>query len=236
MSDWAAKRFWTDTTVVPEGDGFAVHLDGRPVRTPAKAPLIVPTQAFADLIAAEWDGQDGKIDPETMPATRSANVAIDRIGSVHAEVVTMIADYGDSDLLCYRAVFPEALIERQDAVWNPLLVWAETEFGARLETRAGVMHVPQSPAALARLHAVVDAMTAFELAAFHDLVSLSGSLVIGLAATRNARPVEALWDASRLDETFQIEQWGEDEDAAVEAAIKRESFLRAHEFYHAVQN
>ncbi|WP_417268895.1 ATP12 family chaperone protein [Celeribacter sp.] len=235
MADWAAKRFWKEATVVPEADGFAVHLDGRPVRTPAKAPLIVPTQTFAELIATEWDAQEGKIDPETMPATRSANAAIDRVGQVHDEVVTMIAEYADSDLLCYRASYPKALIERQKAAWDPLLNWVADEFDAPLEPRVGVIHMPQSRSSLDRLHAQAAAMSAFELAAFHDLVSLSGSFVIGLAATRNTHPIEALWEISRVDEMFQSEQWGEDEEAAEEAAIKRASFLNAHKFFHAMQ-
>ncbi|MEN8836625.1 MAG: ATP12 family protein [Celeribacter marinus] len=235
MSDWTAKRFWKEALVVADGDGFSVHLDGRQVRTPAKAPLVVPTHAFAQIIAKEWDAQIDKIDPETMPATRHANVAIDRIGLVHDDVVTMISDYGDSDLLCYRASYPEALIARQREAWDPLLAWASDVLGAHLEVHVGVMHVPQSEADLNRLRSFVDAMTPFELAAFHDLVSLSGSLVIGLAATRNAQPVEALWAISRTDETFQSEQWGKDDDAEAESAIKRTSFIDAHQFYHAVQ-
>lgn len=235
MTEWAAKRFWKETTVAEADGGYTVHLDGRPVRTPAKAPLIVPTRALAEAVAAEWDAQDDKIDPRTMPATRGANAAIDRVTLHHAEVVDMLADYGDSDLTCYRAPHPVELIARQADAWDPLLDWIATEFGVRLEPRSGVIHAGQSPEALAKLKSEVARLTTFELAAFHDLVTLSGSLVIGLAAIHNQRPIEELWTLSRIDEEFQIEQWGEDEEAMQEAAIKRDSFLRAHGFFMAVQ-
>lgn len=235
MADWAAKRFWEKTTVAAEGEGFTVHLDGRPVRTPAKAPFVVPTRALAEAAAAEWDAQEGEIDPRTMPVTRGANVAIDRVVLAMDEVVDMLADYGDADLLCYRATYPDALTERQNEQWNPLLDWAAETFDARLEARSGVMHIAQSPTALAKLKAEAQKLDAFELSAFHDLVTLSGSLVVALAATSELYPIESLWDISRLDENFQAEQWGEDEEAEKEAAIKRDSFLRAFAFYKAAQ-
>ncbi|WP_417248491.1 ATP12 family chaperone protein [Celeribacter sp.] len=236
MAEWAAKRFWKETAVIEDEGGFAVHLDGRPVRTPAKAPLIVPTRALAEAIAAEWDAQDEQIDPHSMHATRGANAAIDRVTIHHDEVVTMLADYGDSDLTCYRAPHPMELAERQAAAWDPMLDWVAERFDARLEPRTGVMHYAQPDQARANLRAEVARLNAFELSAFHDLVTLSGSLVIALAAIHDQHPIETLWDMSRIDETFQIEQWGVDEEAAEEAAIKRGSFLRAHVFYTSVQS
>lgn len=235
MSEWAPKRFWTNTAVRQEGTGYGVALDGRPVKTPAKAPLVVPTRMLANAIAAEWDAQTEVVDPRTMPVTRGANAAIDKVRIQHAEVAELLAAYGESDLLCYRADAPAELCARQAEQWDPLLDWLEDTFGVRLAIGTGVMHVAQPDDAVQKLRAEVHGMTEFELAAFHDLVSLSGSLVIGLAATRDAQPVERLWDISRLDESWQAEQWGEDEEAAEVAEIKRESFLNAKRFYDAVR-
>jgi len=233
MSEWAPKRFWKVTEVTEDATGFGVALDGRPVKTPAKAPLTVPTRALADAIAAEWDAQGDKVDPRTMPVTRGANAAIDKVTVQHAEVADMLAAYGDSDLLCYRADGPDSLCARQADQWDPLLDWLEATFGVRLTVQTGVMHVAQPEEAQARLRAEVHALNAFELAGFHDLVSLSGSLVIGLAAARDERPIEALWALSRLDETWQAEQWGVDEEAAEIETAKRESFLNAKRFLDA---
>ncbi|MCD1626278.1 ATPase [Seohaeicola saemankumensis] len=231
MSEWKAKRFWKDATVSLERDGYGVLLDGRPVRTPAKALLVLPTRALADAIAAEWDAQQGSIDPRSMPLTRSANAAIDKVAVQHGEVAQMIADYGDSDLLCYRAPAPAELVARQHEIWDPLLDWAANVLGARLGIASGVVHVPQEPVALDRLSQRVHAMDSFALAAFHDLVSLSGSLIIGFAATLDHLEIERLWQVSRLDEDWQIEQWGADEDAAALAETKRLAFLHAKRFH-----
>jgi len=234
MSTWTAKKFWTQATVVQDGAGFVILLDERPVKTPAKAAFTVPTLSLAQAIAAEWDAQSEVIDPTTMPYTRSANAAIDKVATQHSEVADMIAAYGDSDLLCYRADSPEGLVERQSQAWDPLLDWAASDLDARLEARAGVMHVPQSEAALARLSAQTHALDAFQLAAFHDLVSLSGSLVIGFAATHRIQTGDSLWEVSRVDENWQRDQWGADEEADAAADVKKEAFLHALRFYNHV--
>jgi len=227
MSEWKAKRFWKAAAVVEAADGFAVELDGRSVKTPAKRALVLPTQSLAQAVATEWDAQSEVINPNTMPVTKTANAAIDKVSVQHAEVADMLAAYGDSDLLCYRADAPEELIARQNAQWDPMLDWAEDVLEARLHPRIGIMHVPQDEDALAKLRARTHAHSPFELAAFHDLVSLSGSLVLGFAAAMKARSAEAIWDLSRLDENWQEEQWGEDEDATALALIKREAFIHA---------
>lgn len=230
MSEWAPKRFWTSAETIPTDKGFGVVLDGRPVRTPAKALLAVPTQAVADRIASEFDAQHERIDPTTMPFTRTANAAIDKVAIQHAEVADLLADYGDSDLLCYRAHEPEELVARQAAQWDPLLDWAADALGAPLETRTGVMHAPQDPTSLSILRRNVHAMTPFELAAFHDLVAISGSLVIGFAAKLQARSALELWTVSRLDELWQEEQWGKDEEAQELITHKQAAFLHADLF------
>ena len=231
MSEWQAKRFWKEVCVDEQEDGFGILLDARPVKTPAKRALRVPTQAFADAIAQEWDQQQERINPLSMPFTRSANAALDKVAVQHAEVADMLAAYGDSDLLCYRATHPEALVSRQRDQWDPLLAWAEETYGARLEPRNGVMHVPQDKSALARLSQEVHALNNFQMAGFHDLVSLSGSLILALCAARNAKQTEALWDISRLDEIWQAEEWGKDEEAEAAAKVKRAAFIHAKQVF-----
>ncbi|KAF0676187.1 ATP12 family chaperone protein [Profundibacterium mesophilum] len=231
MSEWAPKRFWTKAEVAQEEGGFGVRLDGRPVRTPAKSALIVSTEALAEAVAAEWREQGERIDPNTMPMTRTANSAIDKVAPQRRAVAEMLAAYGETDLLCYRAQQPEALAERQQAQWQPLLDWAQERFGARLVLAAGVMPVEQPEGALASLAAPIHTMDAFELAGFHDLVSLPGSLVIGLAAAEGHLPPAELWRLSRLDEIFQVEQWGRDEEAEELAAIKGRAFEDAARFH-----
>ncbi|SEW47348.1 Chaperone required for the assembly of the F1-ATPase [Cognatiyoonia koreensis] len=231
MSEWAAKRFWKSAEVVPADDGFSVSLDGRMVKTPAKAALIVPTQRMADAIAIEWDAQTDKINPQSMPVTRGANAAIDKVAHQKAEVVEMLAAYGDSDLLCYRAAGPDALIGLQCQAWDPLLDWAATELRAPLVSAEGVMHVPQDPVVLDRLTQEVAAQTPFQLAGFHDLVSLSGSLVLSLAVIREHLSPDQAWAVSRVDEEYQISQWGADDEATDLAETKRAAFVQAADFF-----
>jgi chaperone required for assembly of F1-ATPase len=231
VSGWKAKRFWQKATVEAVEGGWTVRLDARPVRTPAKAPLVLPTRALAEAVADEWEAQQGEVKPDTMPFTRAANSAIDKVAPQQAEVVAIIAAYGGSDLLCYRATGPQDLCDRQARAWDPLLDWAAERLGARLAATAGVMHVAQAPDALARLSARVEAMTPFQIAAFHDLVALSGSLVVALAVVDGRIGAEEAWALSRLDECWQIEQWGEDEEAAAAAEVRRAAFHQAARFF-----
>ncbi len=194
----AAKRFWTETAVAEAEGGFTVTLDGRALRTPAKAPLVVPTRALAEAIRDEWEAQEEKADPATMPLTRTANSAIDKVSAQHDEVAAMLAAYGETDLLCYRAEGPDALVARQEEGWNPLLDWAAEALGARLEPVSGIMPRDQDTAALARLKQRTHAFDAFELAAFHDLVALTGSLVLAFAVEQKHTTPETAWALSRM--------------------------------------
>lgn len=230
MADWALKRFWKTASVADIDGGFTVHLDGRPVRTPAKNPLVLPSRAMAAAAAAEWDAQEGEVRPVTMPVMRGANAAIDKVSVQKDEVAALIAAYAESDLLCHRADSPEALVARQAAAWDPLLDWARDALDAPLIAVAGVIPCDQPPESLRTLREQVSAMDAFTLTALHDLVGLSGSLVIGLAAMTDIQPVETLWDISRIDETWQEEQWGVDEEAAEVAEAKKRDFLQARRF------
>ncbi|WP_223424066.1 ATP12 family chaperone protein [Tateyamaria pelophila] len=235
MSEWKAKRFWKAAETEQVEDGWTVRLDGRAVKTPAKAALVVPTVALADAIAAEWDAQDDVIDPLSMPFTRTANAAIDKVAPQHAEVVDMLAAYGDADLLCYRAAAPTELVLRQAAVWDPYLDWAADALGARLHPRIGLMHEPQDEAALKTLWHHTHALSAYELACFHDLVSLTGSLVLGFATAQADASANEIWSASRLDETWQEEQWGVDEEAQEAAEVKKSSYFHAKNFLEAMR-
>ncbi len=227
---WKMKRFWKEAGYSPAEGGYAIRLDGRPVKTPAKAPLVVPAEALARAICDEWQAQGEEIDPHAMPCTRSANAAIDKVMPNRAAVARMLADYADTDLTCYRADAPKELRARQDAAWDPLLDWLASRHGARLEPRTGIVPIPQEDAAIERLTEAVDALGPWPLTALHDLVTLSGSLVIGLAALDRHLPPEELWRRARMDEDWQAEQWGEDEIAQRESEAKRADFLHAARF------
>ena len=231
MADWAAKRFWKDTTADSVDGGFAVHLDGRAIKTPGKQSLIVPTMAMAEAMAHEWDAQDGKIDPDTMPVTKSANSAVDKVGVQFADVADMLAEYGETDLLCYRAAAPEGLAQKQAEAWDPLLDWARTRFDAPMTAHVGVMFAPQPEASMQNLRRAVHGFDAFALTGVHDLIGLSGSLILGLAATDDFMSPDTLWDLSRIDEEWQIAQWGRDEEADAMAEVKKQAFLHAKRFY-----
>lgn len=231
MSLLKQKRFWKAAAVVERDGGFGVDLDARAVNTPNKTPLILPTRTMAQAIADEWDAQVDKIDPLTMPVTRGANSAIDKVAPQQAEVVADLANYGDSDLLCYRAAGPVELVARQAEKWDPVLDWSEGVFGARLNVGEGVMHVAQDPALLANLHAEVAAFDNFALAGVHDLIAISGSLVLALSVTKKYLNPEDAWLLSRVDEHWQAELWGEDEEALAHEALKRTAFMDAARFY-----
>jgi chaperone required for assembly of F1-ATPase len=231
MSAWAAKRFWKQAQAVPCDGGFSVTLDTKPLRTPAKRLLVLPTERLAAAIAAEWDAQTGKVRPETMPMTRFANSAQEKVAPQLREVADYLATYAETDLLCYRATGPESLIRRQAAGWDPLLAWAAVAHQAPLVTVQGVMPVAQPAASLTRLRAALDGFSAFQLAGFHDLVGLGGSFVLALALVSGQRTAEEAFDLSRIDEIWQAELWGQDETAAEQVANKRRDFLAAYAFW-----
>jgi chaperone required for assembly of F1-ATPase len=209
-----AKRFYEQAAVtVAGGGGHGIALDGRPIRTPGGVRLAAPNSALAEAIAAEWAAQEGEIRPLTMPMMRLAATAIDRVAAERAAIVDQIAAYGGSDLLCYRAETPAPLVERQAALWQPLLDWAAETHGARLAVTHGITHVAQEQAALDALRAAADALDDFRLAAVSQLTAGCGSLVIALAVSAGHIGAEEATAASLLDEKWQAEQWGEDAEA-----------------------
>lgn len=212
--DALPKRFYKTVETAPEDGGFAVKLDGRVPKSPAKSPLVVPTQALARLIAAEWDAQKEVIDLTAMIATRRAFTAIDQIPSAREAVADEIANYAGSDVLCYFAEAPAALVERQEARWLPLLEWAKDELGLALDRAEGVVHRDQPPQTLARAEALALAADDVTLTALAEATALFGSAVLAFAVQRGRLDAQTALDLSRLDEIFQIEQWGADEEAA----------------------
>ena len=212
------KRFYKAVTVAEaqreHPAAFRILLDGKPVRTPSKVLLAVPTKALADAIAGEWEGQREHIDPGTMPLTRLANSAIDGVRVHQAEVCADIAKYAAGDLLCYRASEPELLVRRQAEVWDPVLAWARDALGARFEVADGIMPVPQPEAAKSAIAEALEGFDAFSLAALHVMTSLTGSALLALAHARGQLTAEAAWAAAHVDEDWQIDRWGEDAEAA----------------------
>jgi chaperone required for assembly of F1-ATPase len=202
------KRFWKDVRV--EADR-GIALDGRPVRTPGRAPLILPTPQLAEAVAQEWRDVGETIDPRAMPLTGLANAAIDRVGSDPALFAAGLARYAENDLLCYRADGPAPLVERQKAAWDPLLDWARTRYDINFSTVTGVIHSPQPPATIARLGEAMSALGPFHLAGMSPLVTIGGSLVAALALLEGAADRDTVWSAVNLDEDWQAEQWGEDD-------------------------
>ena len=180
------KRFWKDAAVVAAEGGFGITLDGKPLKTPARAPLIVPTRALADAVAAEWQASAETIDPRAMPMTGLANAATDRAGD---DIAAGLARFGESDLTCYRAADPAPLVDRQTQAWDALLNWARRRFDVDFATCSGIIHVPQPPETIRRLAHAVYALDPFRLAALSPLVTISGSLVAGLATVEQAMQI-----------------------------------------------
>jgi len=224
------KRFWKEVAVVEEDGDFAILLDGRPVKTPARASLAVPTEALAEAVADEWRSVGETIEPRAMPLTGLANAAIDRVEPNKAAFAEALARYAESDLTCYRATGPQALVAVQDTAWDALLAWARRRYDVDFVTTEGVVHVAQPTATVEQLTHAVEALDAFHLAGLSPLVEIGGSLVAALALLDRAiTPLQA-WDAVSIDERWQIEQWGADEEAEAAIENRRRDFLAAARF------
>jgi chaperone required for assembly of F1-ATPase len=222
------KRFYKEAAAAAVENGYEVRLDGKPVRTPAKAPLIVPSRALAEAIAEEWRDQGPELEPSRLPLTRLASTAIDLIEPRRGEVVAEIAQYAGTDLVCYRADHPHELAARQQRVWQPLIDWATLRYDAPLSVTAGIVPVTQPAATLRAFTAAVDAYDAPGLAALNLATRACGSLVVALALIEGELDADAAFDAAQLDETFEIEQWGEDaEQTQRRAALKDDINLAA---------
>ena len=224
------KRFWKSAAAVEADGGYTVELDGRPVKTPARAELAVPTSALAEAIAAEWNDSPEEVDPRTMPLTGLANAAIDRVASDKDAFAAGLARYGESDLTCYRAEGPETLVKRQTESWDALLGWARRRYDVDFATCSGVMHVPQPEETVSKLGHAVAMLDAFRLAGLSPLVTIGGSLVAGLAVLEKMMPATEAWEAVSLDDRWQMEQWGADAEAVAALDARRRDFLAGARF------
>lgn len=221
------KRFYKQVSVTPD---LGIALDGRPVRTPGRLPLILPNAGLAEAVAAEWQSQGDDILPQTMPLTGLANAAIERIAPDTAGFAAALAAYAESELLCYRADAPPPLVARQAEVWDPILAWARARYDIGFVLVEGIMHRPQPTETVARLSEALAARDAFDLAALSQIVTISGSLVIALAVLEGELAPDAAFDAAHLDELWQAEHWGEDDFALDQRAAHRADFLAACKF------
>jgi len=224
------RRFWKQAAAVKEGGGWTVELDGKPVRTPARKPLAVPTKALGEAIAAEWNAAGERVDPRAMPLTGLANAAIDRIGADPAHYAEGLSRYAEGDLACYRAEGPPALVERQERSWDELLAWARRRFDVDFVTTSGILHVHQPKATAQRLAHAVASLDSFCLAGLSPLVTIGGSLVAALAVLEGAMSPHDAWDAVNIDERWQAEQWGSDAEAEAALEARRADFLAAARF------
>ena len=228
------KRFYKKAAAgeVAEGDGrYAVLLDGRPVKTPAKRPLAVNSRGLAEAIAAEWEAQDEEVVPQSMPLMALACSALDLIPNRREQEIGELAAYGETELLCYRSERPGELADRQAATWQPLLDWAERHLDAPLLTVTTITHQPQPQQSLAALRRAVEAHDDLQLAALSLAVRSSGSLVIGLALSHGAVTPEEAFDAAELDASYQIELWGEDSEAGKRRAGVRQDLEAARRLF-----
>ena len=218
------KRFYRQAEVAAGDGGFEIALDGTPVRTPGRVPLAVPTRELADAMADAWNAQGDQVEPRSMPLTGLANAAVDRIAPDRAAFAQGLAVFGESDLLCYRAEGPAPLVRRQSELWDPILDWARRRYDVAFETVTGIIHRQQPAATIERLRNAVEARNPFELAGLSPLVTISGSLLIALALAEKAISLDQAWAAGTLDEQYQIEMWGEDDELTKALAGRRFDF------------
>jgi chaperone required for assembly of F1-ATPase len=221
------KRFYENVAVKGGDEGFALLLDGKPVQTPGKAKLVLPTLGLAEAVAEEWRTQGERIDPASMPLTKLANSAIDGVPGREPAVIDDILAHAGSDLLCYRAEGPQGLIEAQSAQWDPVLAWAESALDAPLRLAQGIVHVPQPQASLDRIKSHLIGRDPFSLAALHVMTALTGSALLAFAVVLEGATAEDAWAAAHVDEDWQIRQWGEDAEAAARRASRERDFAAA---------
>jgi chaperone required for assembly of F1-ATPase len=224
------KRFWKEVMVEPEGDGWTIRLDGRLVKTPARAALAVPTHLLANAIAQEWRLVEEMIEPRSMPLTGLANAAIDRVAPERKAFAEGLARYCEADLACYRAEGPRKLVERQEQKWDELLGWARRRFDVDFATTSGLMHVAQPPGTVEKLTHAVGTLDPFRLAGLSPLATIGGSLIAALSVLEKVTTPEEAWDAVSVDERWQLEQWGADAEAEAALENRRRDFLAAARF------
>lgn len=224
------KRVWKQADAVERDGGWGVELDGKPLRTPARDLLTVPTKALAEAIASEWNEVGDKIDPGTLPLTGLANAAVDRVAPDKEAFAKGIARYAEADLACYRAEGPSALVDRQTESWDALIGWGRRRFDVDFRTTRGIVHVDQPAATVDRLSHAVAALDPFRLAGLSPLVTISGSLLAALGVLEGTLMPDQAWDAVTVDDRWQLEQWGSDAEAEAAIDNRRRDFMAAARF------
>jgi len=225
------KRFWKKATVVEVSGGYGIELDGQRVQTPSKLPLIVVFRVIADAIASEWMAQVNLVNPSAMPATRMANSVIDKVILNQNAIIEMLTEYSGSDLLCYRATSPQSLIDAQGIVWDPLLDWSAKTNLAPMNVASGIMHVEQPVTSIDVYRSKLKEMNPYQLAGVHDLITISGSVIISMALISNHFSIDEAWTAASVDEIWQEKQWGSDMEAKEVRTKKRLDFEFAFNFW-----
>ena len=200
-------------------------------KTHAKKEMLLPTKALAKKIALEWDKQVDEINPNSMPFTKSANAALDKVIEQFEEVSSLVSDYGDTDLLYYRADSPAELKIRQQSSWDPIIDWAEKNFEVKINCGTGILYIPQDRELVYKLSKEISELSSFQLTALYDIVSITGSLILGLATINGRLSAEDAFNLSRIDELWQIEQWGVDEEAQAVSDLKYDAIMHAQEFF-----
>lgn len=218
------KRFYQDVTIEEGPEGYAILLDARPVKTPARKDLVIPNKALAKQVEAEWEAQTGKVNPASMPMTKRVNTALDRVQDREQEVVEEIVSFAGSDLLCYRADHPEALVAKQKEHWDPVLGWVRETCNAQFEVQTGIVPVSQPEKSLERIVKAIGVFDHFVLTPIHTVTTLTGSALLALALVERHLDPEAVWSAAHVDEDWQISQWGEDAEAKARRAMRRAEF------------
>ena len=231
MSEWKQKRFWKNVHVVSSETGYLIKLDDKILKTPAKKQMLLPTEALAKKVASEWGKQVEEVDPTTMPFTKSSNAALDKVSEQFEEVSSLLGEYGDTDLLYYRADSPLELQKRQKTGWDPIVNWAENTFKVQINCGMGIVYIPQDAKLFSEINIKINSLSIFELTAFYDMVSITGSLILGLAIINGRLSAEEAYQLSRIDEQWQLEQWGEDEEAQVASNQKNIAILHSEEFF-----
>ena len=230
MAGPSRPKFFKVAAAEPMEGGFSLTLDGKPVKTPKTRKLIVPTRALAEALAAEWNALEDKIEPAALPLTRLVNTVLDGASENRALILEDLRRYATGDLLCYRAEGPEPLVAREAAAWDPLLDWAKAALGAELRVTAGIVHHPQDPAAVAALSSPTARLDDFTLTAVHLATGLTGSLVLGLALAAGRMSADEAFAASTVDEAYQAELWGVDDEAKARADRQRDDLRTAERF------
>ena len=227
------KRFYRSVAVT---DHLGIALDGRNVKTPLKAPLVLPTRPLAEAVAAEWDAQVDVISPQAMPLTKLANTAIDRATTEKSEIAAEILEFAGSDMVCYRAESPAGLVLRQTTHWDPIIAWAKADLNVGFATGSTIIHRRQSPTALQVLEVHFKSLDPFSFVAVHNLTTLTGSALLAAMTAAGKTTADAAWLAANVDEDWQIETWGEDAEAMARRAGRLNEFSACVRFVNLAHN